>query len=268
MPFLLILNCPEKEKDFLIAELLDAGAKGLEERDLPDFQVELRTFFGDEDSTRRQAEQFASHSPRIEWAEDVDWVEIAKSFWKPVAVGGKFFLTPEWEDAPAPEGRIALRMYAGPAFGSGDHATTQLCLQALERHVKPGASVIDVGTGTGILALAAVRLGAGPVFACDIDSMSVAFAAENLAREAVKIGLFLGSTRSVRPGSADIVVANINTTTLELLSGDLMRMARSKVILSGFVEGNEERVLGAMKDFHKVDRQEMDGWLVVVLQRA
>ncbi len=268
MQFLLILTCAEREKDFLLADLWDAGAKGLEEREIDAGRVELRTFFGDQDTTRRGADRFASFAPRVEQSEEVDWIEIARSFWKPMAVGERFYLMPEWDAAQPPAGRIPLRMYAGPAFGSGDHATTQLCLEALERHLRPGQSLIDIGTGTGILAVAALRLGAWPVAACEIDSLSVAFAAENIGRERAAVGLFRGSTRSLRPAAADVVVANINTTTLELLAGDLTRIARQRLVLSGFAEGNEERVVAAFKGFEPIDRRETGGWLCVVFARS
>ncbi len=100
--------------------------------------------------------------------EDRDWVEAAREMLQPMEVGERFFLVPEWRDDPAPAGRFRMVVNPGMAFGTGVHETTRLCLEALERYVRPGMDVLDVGTGSGILARAAGLLGARRVYACDI----------------------------------------------------------------------------------------------------
>ena len=115
-------------------------------------------------------------------------------------VGERFFLVPEWRDDPAPPGRFRIAVNPGMAFGTGVHETTQLCIEALERVVRPGIAVLDVGTGSGILAQAARLLGAAKVYACDIDPVAVAIAGNG----------FIGSVNAVASAKVDVVVANIS----------------------------------------------------------
>ena len=148
------LYATQDGKDRLVAELWELGTLGVAERDLPDGRVELRSFFAE-----------AIQHPVFdggEWRQelDADWDVQWREVWQPVLVGNRFFLAPDWCDDPAPAGRLRLTMHAGMAFGTGADATTQLCLEAMERHVMQGCAVLDIGTGTGILAIAAKLLGA------------------------------------------------------------------------------------------------------------
>src|SRR5450759_68630 len=116
-------------------------------------------------------------------------------------VGRRFYLVPEWRDDAAPEGRFRIAVNPGLAFGTGVHETTRLCIEALERHVRPESVVLDVGTGCGLLAQVAELLGARSVVACDTDPVAV-----EIARTRVRSArLFTGSASAVRPRSADIV---------------------------------------------------------------
>jgi ribosomal protein L11 methyltransferase len=117
------------------------------------------------------------------------------------------------------------------ACGTGRHPATQLCLEALERYVRAGATVLDVGTGSGILAQAAALLGAGRVLGCDVDRESVAIAARRRS-----LNLFVGSAGAMRSGSADVIVANIDAGTIESLAPEFQRVRKpgSSLILSGF----------------------------------
>src|SRR2546422_789169 len=105
-----------------------------------------------------------------------DWASAWKAYFKPLRVGRRFVVKPSWEAyAPRPDDRV-LELDPGMAFGTGAHPTTQLCLEALEETVQPGERVLDFGTGSGILAIAAARLGAGTVFGLDIDPVAAAAA--------------------------------------------------------------------------------------------
>src|ERR1700738_1813831 len=92
---------------------------------------------------------------------------------QPMTVGARFFLVPEWRDDPTPAGRFRIAVNPGQAFGTGVHETTRLCLEAIEEFVRPGSAVLDVGTGSGILARAAALLGAKRVYGCDVDPVAV-----------------------------------------------------------------------------------------------
>src|SRR5436309_2521261 len=136
-------ECTPEDKDLLIAELWERGCRGITE--LPDSS--LRAFFDEIPDSFRDADW--------EPVEEQDWIAYARTMLEPMLVGERFFLVPEWRDDPAPPGRFRIVVNPGMAFGTGFHETTQLCIEALERRVQPGMSVLDVGTGSGILAEAA-----------------------------------------------------------------------------------------------------------------
>lgn len=146
-------------------------------------------------------------------------------------VGERFFLVPEWRGDPAPEGRFRIVVNPGMAFGTGRHETTQLCLEALETYVRPGARVLDIGTGAGILAQAASLLGAGTVWACDVDPEAV-----EVARANAGPNLFTGSIDAVRPATANLLVANISPEVIARLAPDLLRslLPGGVALVSGF----------------------------------
>jgi ribosomal protein L11 methyltransferase len=162
--------------------------------------------------------------------DSTDWVQHTYDAWPPILVGEKFFVAAPWRTDPTPPGRFRLEVNPGLQCGTGQHPCTQLCLEAMEREVKPGDSVLDVGTGSGILSLAAKLLGAGRVIACDIDSAVTECVAK-------PVPFFVGSADAVRAGAFDIVVANISEVVLGDLRADLERVARRR-ILSGFQDEN------------------------------
>ena len=254
--FSLSMHVEDAERDLLIADLWDSGATGITEED----DGALRAFFGPESDQRHLVRQFKDFMPQVRQEEDRDWVRMAQDQWEPFPVGERFYLVPEWRDDPAPDGRLRLRMHPGLACGTGTHAATRLCLIAMERHVRPEASVLDVGTGAGILADGARLLGAHPVFGCDIDPAATVVARTNLEPS---IGLFTGSARSVRAQAVDWAVCNLNAATLGTLKPDLVRVA-GNLILSGFREEETDRIAGLFQ--RKVDEQlELDGYGCLVL---
>src|SRR5215831_2815552 len=144
--FSLEIECDPDDRDLLIAELWEHGSEGIVELS-PDT---VRAFFDDSADRRALRSQFPGAREREE--EQRDWVQSARDLLQPMRVGQRFFLVPEWRDDPAPDGRFRITINPGLAFGTGVHETTQLCLEALEEYVRPGVTVLDVGTGSGILA--------------------------------------------------------------------------------------------------------------------
>ncbi len=139
-------------------------------------------------------EHFAEFSPELREEEPTDWERVSREAWPPICVGERFYLVAPWDEAAAtPEGRLRLEIYPGMACGTGRHPATQLCLQAIERFVRPGARVLDVGSGSGILSDAARLMGAARVIGCDIDPDAV-----RIARERVDVPMFVGSVDAVR----------------------------------------------------------------------
>ena len=154
--FSLEIDCDPDDRDLLIAELWEQGSAGIVELN----PVTVRAFF--EDGANRAA-LLATLSRRrgVREEEQRDWVQSARDLLQPMEVGARFFLVPEWRDDPAPAGRFRIVVNPGMAFGTGVHETTRLCIEALEDFLRPGMTVLDVGTGSGILARAAALLGRG-----------------------------------------------------------------------------------------------------------
>jgi ribosomal protein L11 methyltransferase len=258
--FVLLLESSAAQKEFLVAELWERGTSGITEEELPGGGCLLAAFFEDKFDTA----DLAAYNPRWEAAEDRDWIAVSQALWSPVLVGERFYLTPEWSAEPAPPGRLRIEMRPGQACGTGWHQATQLCLEAMERHVRPGASVLDVGAGSGILSVAAALLGAAPIYACDIDAAAVAAAGARFRAEGIPVRLFVGSARSVRSAAADVVVANINAEALVALAPDIARIRRPRghVILSGFPPRHAARVREAFGACSET--LERDNWVALV----
>lgn len=159
---------------------------------------------------------------RVRTLTEEDWGQAWKAYYPILQVGERLVVVPAWKRFRPPRGQIALRLDPGPAFGTGLHPTTQLCLRALERFLQPGMRVLDLGTGSGILAIAAARLGSGPVLALDSDPVAVQAAWKNVRRNR------LGGRIQVREGTLegglgpfDLVLANLLARTIQELAGRL-----------------------------------------------
>ncbi len=244
--FSIDLDCTQEDKDLTIAELSDAGCTGIIELEESADFARLRAFFDDD---ARQSELQARFGGEVKPADTRDWVAFAHEHLKPMEIGASFFVCPEWRDDPTPPGRIRIVVNAGLAFGTGAHETTRLCLQALEKHLRPGMTVVDIGTGSGILAEAALKLGAAEVLATDNDPEAVAVARENFERAGVDIQVSLGSADAFPDHIADIVVANISPAWIADLAPEWVRLLKPDgvAILSGFEAADIDRVSSALK---------------------
>jgi ribosomal protein L11 methyltransferase len=226
--FSLYLECRQEEKDILVAELWDRGSAGITESELAGGGAGLRAFFATDAQAAQLEQDFSAWSARCAPEASKDWIAVARSLLEPLCVGSRFFLTPDWRGDPTPSGRFRIVVNPGMAFGTGAHESTQLCLEALESEVRPGMVVLDVGTGSGILAEAAGLLGAKRVIACDIDPIAVELARQRLS--------FIGTADAIRAGSADLLVANISPEAIIALAREVVRVLHKggRAILSGF----------------------------------
>lgn len=199
--------------------LHEAGTAGIIEHD-----GFLEAFFEDREVAARFGDPVE--------CDTTDWVQHTYDAWPPILVGDKFFVVAPWRTDPTPPGRFRLEVNPGLQCGTGQHPCTRLCLEAMERIVQPGDSVLDVGAGSGILSIAAKLLGAGRVIACDIDP-DVSECVAKLAP------FFVGSVDAVRAGAFDVVVANISESVIGDLRPEFERVARKR-ILSGFQDEKDE----------------------------
>jgi len=235
------IECDPDERGLLIAELWEMGSVGMVELN----ERCVRAFF--EDTAGREALRARYPGAELRIEEERDWVQAARDLLQPMEVGRRFFLVPQWRDDPAPPGRFRIAVNPGMAFGTGVHETTRLCLEALEDYLANGMSVLDAGTGSGILAQAAVLLGAGRVAVCDIDPVAVAIAGRG----------FVGSADAVATESMDLVVANISPTAIVQIAPELLRTLRrgGVLLVSGFELDEIEQVRAALPAVREVRRK-------------
>src|SRR5271157_1715142 len=180
--FSLFLQCSPADNDNLSSELWELGTCGIQEE-----PGGLRAFF-DDGEPLELVERFRNCEPILRQEDSVDWEQVSRDAWPPLEIGERFFLVPPWRDDATPPGKLRLEMTPGMACGTGHHPATQLCLEALERVVKPGDTVVDVGCGSGILSVAAALLGAKKVVACDIDPEAAGLAKIRLGTTPIFVG--------------------------------------------------------------------------------
>ncbi len=171
-----------------------------------------------------------------------DWVQLTQSQFEPIRVSARLWIVPSWHQAPDPDA-IVLVLDPGMAFGTGSHPTTRLCLEWLERHLNPGATILDYGCGSGILAIAAAKLGAREVVGVDIDLQAISAATNNAERNELS-ARFANSTEKLE-GQFDIVVANILSNPLRALAPALCAHVRpgGQLVLSGILAEQAEELI-------------------------
>lgn len=200
-----------------------------------------------------------------------DWENNWKEFFKPMKIGEKLLIRPLWIDEYDPEGRAVLNIEPGLAFGTGNHATTRLCLETLERYVKKGSTVLDTGCGSGILSVASLLLGASKAVGVDIDSLAVKTARDNGLVNGFKepeLTYIKGNLADDVTGKFDIVVANIVADIIILFSKDVGKFMKEDAVFitSGIILPREDEVKKAFEEngFEIIERNESDGWLSFV----
>jgi len=178
----------------------------------------------------------------VEAVEEQNWVQLTQSQFDPIRVSDRLWIVPSWHETPDPAA-VNLILDPGMAFGTGSHPTTRLCLEWLERNVTEGCSVLDYGCGSGILAIAAARLGAGRVAGVDIDPQAVEAAHANAERNGVT-ALFADSADPVA-GEYDVVVANILSNPLRVLAPAICAHVRSggRLALSGILREQVDEII-------------------------
>ena len=238
------------------------------------------------EDTRQQLEEALWHlssiqtlpDPVYKSIPDQDWMQAWKKNYRPIPIGEKLIIVPVWMES-TDKTRIPIRIDPGMAFGTGTHPTTQLCLEMLENHLQPGENMIDLGCGSGILSIGALKLGAGQVLAVDIDELAVKATDENARSNVIQSGLITGkgSVTELLAGDfifqqAPLVLANILAHILVGLFEDGMGELVSdqgRMVLSGILQEQEESVLQAARKhgFTLLEKQQIGDWVALVAQK-
>lgn len=228
--------------------------------------------------TRRRIEEALWHlsqiyplpSPEFRELAEEDWANAWKKHYHVLRVGQRLVIKPTWQEYHPQLDDVVIELDPGMAFGTGLHPTTQMCLQALEEHLRPGDRVLDLGTGSGILAIAAAKLGAGSVLALDNDPLAVRVAQANVQANGVQdvVNVELGSLERAT-GKFELVLVNILAQVIvEMAAQGLADRLQSggRLVAAGFVEAQEAEVRKALQA-HGVDiserRQEKD-WVSLI----
>ena len=274
----IVLTVPASEADLAADALWSLGVLAVEERHVEagteDHLVELWTSLGDDpDAVLRAAEAF----PKRWWWRTVELDPSVADTWrahaKPSWIERDLVVVPAWVPFDAPDEVTVVRIEPGSTFGLGDHPSTILTVRALRTALFPGASVLDVGCGSGILAVTACVLGAGRVEAIDISPASIATTTDNASRNGVGGRITVSTTplselASGEDAQFDIVLANILAPALVAMAEDLRRVVApgGVLIVSGILADRHDHVLGALAPLRVVAEERREGWVALTLR--
>jgi ribosomal protein L11 methyltransferase len=217
-------------------------------------------------------------NPEFKPVQEINWAEAWKVHYRPVPIGERLIIVPAWLESPNAS-RVSVKIDPGMAFGTGTHPTTQLCLAALEKQVPAGGAVIDVGCGSGILAIAALKLGAGHAYGVDTDPQAIETARENALANGVsgQFELAVGSVEEIQAGvfplrQAPLVLANIIAPVLlqllDLGLGELVAPG-GVLILSGILEEQVPEMLAALAahGLTVIEQRQIEDWAALSVTR-
>jgi ribosomal protein L11 methyltransferase len=207
---------------------------------------------------------------------DEDWSTAWKKYYKPIRLSDRIIIKPSWETYSARENEVVIEIDPGMAFGTGTHETTQMCAKLLEKHMRKGYKVIDLGCGTGILSIIAAKLGAGSVTAVDVDKIAVKVSKENCVLNSVqdKTNIINGTIKDLPPNGpgmkADIIIANIIADVILELAGDIPKhlVHGGYFIASGIIRERKQEVIKKYQGYGFVLDGSLDfgKWVAVVFK--
>jgi len=268
-----ILDNPELYKyDYLSDEIADFADHATDE-------VTITLYFTDDEEGRSGLAKAQALTGGYESAvsvtgDDSEWLYKWQEHFRPTKIGGRIVVKPSWEDYEASDGELVIEMDPGMAFGSGLHETTSLCIRALEEYMKEGERVLDVGTGTGILAMAAVLLGASDALGIDIDDEAVRVASENISLNGMSgsIRIIKGDLTEGVSYDADVIVANLMADLVMRLSPAAASQLKpgGLYITSGILDIKEEIVCDSIRDagFEIIEVLSDGEWRAVVARKS
>ncbi|HBF7898218.1 50S ribosomal protein L11 methyltransferase [Clostridioides difficile] len=201
---------------------------------------------------------------------EADWANAWKAYYKSTKVGQRVVVKPTWEDYAMQEGDLIIELDPGMAFGTGTHETTSMCIRELEKYVNKDSKVFDIGCGSGILAIAAAKLGAKEVVAVDLDEVAVKVAKENVLENKVEksVSVMHGNLTDVIKDKADVIVANIIADIIKILAKDVQNFMKEDAIFisSGIILDKVEEVKESLIEngFEIVEVQKLGEWSAIV----
>ena len=277
----LILEARANDVDLLLSALWECGSGGVEElaSEAPEGSSRFKAYFDDAGEIEACRRLVESGFPTVAVLESGfvridDWISLLHGGFEPVAVG-PLLIVPAGPPAPPVQVPKVVRIKPGLGFGTGTHPTTRLCLEFLCERVRSGNEVLDVGAGSGILAIAAASLGAGKVHAVDTDADALSNARENVALNGLadRIQLEVGSLETAGKREFHIVVANIGKTTLQqLLSTGLADavLPGGYLILSGFAPPDAQILIRALKTYglEKKEQRDRGNWSALLAEKS
>ncbi len=230
---------------------------------------------GDRDTEKA----FGRLSVELDSVREEDWANNWKKYFKPLKIGDKLVVKPSWENYPETDGRIILEIDPASSFGTGQHNTTQLCMELLEKYMNGCRKILDLGCGSGILSIAAMLLGAESASAVDIDSNSTKIAAENAAKNRIPEGRYRTFCGNIVTdsrlcddigGGYDIITANIVADVLIAMSPIFGNFLKKDgiLIVSGIITERCDEVISAIstKGFAHIETKENNGWAAAVFR--
>ncbi len=261
--WMLEVRVPEGREEVASAALFAAGAGGLEEREgeLVAY-AESRAAIAALEAAAREV----GLDPRVSRLEAAAWQTPWTQYLGPVRVCDGFLLQPASDSSEAPEGVTVLRFEPDLVFGVGSHPTTRLAAAALERHVRPGLDVLDVGTGTGVLAMIASAAGARSSLGIDVDRRAVQNARSNAGLNGLCCQFSTRRLSDIRR-SYPLVVANVEAPTLFELGPDLVRVSAGTLIVTGVLAERRDELCTALAGLEVSAESEAEGWILLELIR-
>ncbi len=271
-----VVQAEEKYKDLELVETTNNVAKGYIRCEEEDFKPsEIQKVF---DHAKEELKEEGFTDEELgEWTISVkkvinqDWSKKWKEHWKPTKASDHVIICPSWEECERKKDEVIITLDPGSAFGTGTHATTQLCIQAIEKYVKTGYEVADIGTGSGILAITAIKFGASHAVAIDNDPLVIDVAQDNAQVNGVfnKID-FSCSTADMLTEQFDFVCANILHNVLADIMGDLKAIMKPNgyMVLSGILDEKKPVVVEAINKhgLKTVETMHQDQWVAIVVQ--
>ena len=281
----LTIDVPEDLKDAVIGELSELGADGIWENGEPaPFTTRLEVYFNAPVASEAVAARLNPLFRRARLAPpqivngtvaERDWLGEWKKSYVSFPIGRGFFIIPSWSDSTCPPGRTPIRIDPGQAFGTGTHETTQLTLECLEERVRnliPAGFVLDLGTGSGILAIAARLLGCKNIAGCDNDPDSMHVAAENIERNTKQfIPIYCGSIDAAKSESVDMLLCNLTADVIEKVFAEIQRAMRPAgiVIFSGILVEQRSQIRDLVTEcgWQIEDDRTRGEWIAMVVRK-